>query len=756
MGEVWKAWDTALKRWVALKFLKGGDDEELARFAREAQTAGRLNHPNIAAVHEVGVAQERHYIAMQYVEGQTLKTFPRGDRRLCVRLARDAALAVQYAHEQGVVHRDLKPENLMVVSRVKPGTGRSEGGAPLERHHVYVMDFGLARTVEGEGVAVSGSVVGTPAYMPPEQTRGSRVDARADVYSLGATLYELLTDRAPFHGSSVYEVLAKVQGEEPAAPRGVDPGVDRDLETIVLKCLEKEAVLRYGSAQELAEDLDRWLAGEPVAARAPSAAYRARKFLVRHRAGSAAAALVLAVVAVSAVLVTAPGRERARRVGAALAEAAAREGAGDATAARDAYARALALDPAHADARVGVERMGRRLAEAAAEEQQRVAGAMTLLEQGRSALEDVSRYLYSREARYEELVRRVEKGQAAIEEGLRRAPELALGHHLLGRALEVRGLFEAADACWRRALERDAGFAPARFWRARTLLTRSFIRTTRKGALGSELPQEGRDEAEALAAEAARELEAASGFDDPMQQDFAAAMLAVVRGKGDEARGVILPAIEKYGSAPGVEEFHWLAAMGGGAGNPDEHLERALAIRPKHAFALYVRSTRKTRRGDRAGAIADCTEALGINPHFAAAYFHRGIMKQKTGDVAGAMADYDEAIRSDPKDPYPRQNRGNHRKSTGDIEGAMEDFTAAIEGEPTYFPAWIARCGLWTRKQQYDHAIADGTEGVRLSNGRFEAYLNRGVAYANSGDHARAESDFTEAINRTPSSGMAY
>jgi serine/threonine-protein kinase len=122
MGEVWKAWDRELGRLVALKFLKGGDDEEIARFMREAQTAGRLARPHIASVHEVGFAHERHYIAMQFVEGQTLKTFPRDDRRRLVRLLRDAALAVQYAHDQGIVHRGLKPENLMVATRAAGGT----------------------------------------------------------------------------------------------------------------------------------------------------------------------------------------------------------------------------------------------------------------------------------------------------------------------------------------------------------------------------------------------------------------------------------------------------------------------------------------------------------------------------------------------------------------------------------------------------------------------------------------------------------
>ncbi len=272
MGEVWKAWDTQLSRWVALKFLKGGDDDEILRFKREAQTAGQLSHPNIAAVYEVGEDQGRHYIAMQYVDGQTLKTFPRNDRRSVARLCRDAARAVAYAHEQGIVHRDLKPENLMVTQR---------GREP----HIYVMDFGLARALEGGSeLSISGSVVGTPSYMPPEQARGERVDERADVYSLGATIYELLTDRVPFKGANVYETLRRVQEEEPTAPRKIDPKVDSDLETIVLKCMEKEPLRRYGTAKELAEDIDRFLEGEPIAARRASPLYRWRRKLAKRKA----------------------------------------------------------------------------------------------------------------------------------------------------------------------------------------------------------------------------------------------------------------------------------------------------------------------------------------------------------------------------------------------------------------------------------------------------------------------------------------
>jgi tetratricopeptide (TPR) repeat protein/predicted Ser/Thr protein kinase len=303
MGEVWKSWDSRLARWVALKFPRGGDDEEIARFMREAQTAGRLNHPNIAATYEVGEDQGSPFIAMQYVEGQTLRTFPRDDRRAIVRLIADAAQALQYAHEQGIVHRDLKPENIMVTTRSKPGRG--------EEHHVYVMDFGLARITEGaSNFSVSGLVVGTPSYMPPEQARGEKVDARADVYSLGATLYELLTDRRLFQGTNVYDILKKVQEEDPRPPRKIDPRIAPDLETIVLKCLAKEPARRYPTAQALSEDLMAFDAGESIQARPEGFTRRVWRKVRRNRTATLAAVAVLVAVAVAGYAAPRAWRDR--------------------------------------------------------------------------------------------------------------------------------------------------------------------------------------------------------------------------------------------------------------------------------------------------------------------------------------------------------------------------------------------------------------------------------------------------------------
>ncbi|RPH51605.1 MAG: serine/threonine protein kinase, partial [Planctomycetota bacterium] len=276
-GEVWKSWDTVLERWVALKFLKFEDTEELARLRREAQTAARLSHPNIAAVFEITEANDRTFLVMEFIDGQTLASYPRNDHRKLVSLMREVAQAVQYAHDQGVIHRDIKPGNIMVDS-----AGRA-----------FIMDFGLARHINSERTQ-SEYILGTPSYMSPEQARGSMVDARSDVYSLGATLYELLSDRPPFRGRNSLDTLEQVVREE---PRPLD-GIAADLQTIVFKCLMKEPARRYARAADVAEDIRRWQEGEAITAHPPSMFYRLGKKVAKRRA-------VLTVGGVGILLVSA-------------------------------------------------------------------------------------------------------------------------------------------------------------------------------------------------------------------------------------------------------------------------------------------------------------------------------------------------------------------------------------------------------------------------------------------------------------------
>jgi serine/threonine protein kinase len=233
MGVVYRARQRSLDRVVAIKMIAfgpGSSPDFIKRFRAEAVSAASLHHPNIVAVHEVGIHEGRHFFVMDYVEGQSLARLV-GNQPLAARRAagylKTIAEAVHYAHERGILHRDLKPSNVLIDARDQP----------------HLVDFGLARRLEGDSeLTVTGQVLGSPHYLPPEQAAGqrARVSRRTDVYALGATLYHLLTGRPPFQAESLAQTLDFVLHTEPVAPRLLNPSVPRDLETICLKCLEKE------------------------------------------------------------------------------------------------------------------------------------------------------------------------------------------------------------------------------------------------------------------------------------------------------------------------------------------------------------------------------------------------------------------------------------------------------------------------------------------------------------------------------------
>ncbi len=288
MGDVWKARDPRLGRYVALKFLRRDTPDIAARFTREARVQARIDHDNVCQVYEVGDVQGHAYIAMQYIAGGSLKEISdllslREKAQIMV----DVADALHAAHQAGLIHRDVKPANILVE-------GTDDG-----RWRPFVVDFGIARDVDSRDVTVSGMVLGTPAFAAPEQVRGEtrNLDRRTDVYSLGATLYWFLTDRPPYQGGYP-EVLAGITDLDPAPPHRLNPEVPVDLETIVLKCLEKEPERRYSTAREVSEDLRRFLAGEPITARAPSLIYKIGKKVRKHRGLTASAGAMLLAFAV--------------------------------------------------------------------------------------------------------------------------------------------------------------------------------------------------------------------------------------------------------------------------------------------------------------------------------------------------------------------------------------------------------------------------------------------------------------------------
>lgn len=264
-GKVWRATDTVLDRTVAVKVAHnvGNEQRDFDAFIREARTAARLKHPNVVTVHEVGRRGDRVFIVSDFVEGLTLKQWKeiRGvDPRKAAEICSKIALAVYHAHEAGIVHRDLKPSNVLMGKDDEP----------------FVTDFGIAKRMEGDATfSVDGRIVGTPAYMSPEQARGDskNVGPRSDIYSIGVILFELLTGDLPFRGDRQM-LLYQILNDDPDSPRRFNGAVSKDLETICLKCLEKDPANRFESAEELALELDRYVQGEPIKSRGITTAER--------------------------------------------------------------------------------------------------------------------------------------------------------------------------------------------------------------------------------------------------------------------------------------------------------------------------------------------------------------------------------------------------------------------------------------------------------------------------------------------------
>jgi tetratricopeptide (TPR) repeat protein len=513
--------------------------------------------------------------------------------------------------------------------------------------------------------------------MAPEQVEGKDVTVRADVYSLGAVLYEALAGRPPHTAASVAELYAKITRDDPEPPSRARPGVPVELERVCLKALARDAGERYAAAAAFADELGRFLRGEPVEARPLPWPARLGRRLMRHRVAAGIAALALGVAGAWAAQRLAASAELRRVTSAAGRDE--REGRLDD--ARRGYQEALRLDPAHAGARAALEGVEREIGRSRAK-------ALSLLEAARPKLEEARRVLYEPGGAVDRLGALLGQVDPLVAEALARAPDLALAQYRSGERWELRGRIEEAEAAWKRAAELDPAFGAARYQRGRALLSRAYL-----ASLDFIMEEKGkiRAEGERLTREALADIEAAgrleSGFDPDFQRAMAAAMAAYLRGDRPEAARLCREGASRFGRREGSEEFDWLEGLA--AEGPEEKrkaFDGAIRRRPGFPLALFSRARARVLAGDMDGARSDLDAALRWSPAFAEALLERASVRYAMKDAEGAFADYEGVLALGRLQAGAYTGRGNcWRAFRGDLTSALRDFTRAIELVPEHY-----------------------------------------------------------------------
>jgi predicted Ser/Thr protein kinase len=773
MGDVYKAKDPRLGRFVALKFLRRDDPDLVERFTREAQAQARIDHDNVCPVYEVGEIDGHSYIAMQYVAGGSLKQISDLlSLRQKVEIMVSVAEALHAAHLAGLIHRDIKPGNILVEHQ------------PDEGWRPFVVDFGIARDLDSHDLTVTGMVLGTPAFCAPEQVRGetSKLDWRTDVYGLGATLYWFVTGRTPYEGGYP-EIITGVTEREPDPPRRLNTAVPVDLDTIILKCLEKEPDRRYATAREVAEDLRRFLAGEPIQARRASLLYKIGKKVRKHKSLTAIAVAAVAVMVILAALSVRAEIEGRRR--AAVAQHFVEQAKEI-----ESMARVSAMMPLHdrsSERQAILDRM-----RALADEMERVGEIAAgpghyALGRGHLLLQDIDeaeRYLraavaegydsagvsyslglvlgqlYERELR---LARRLPDPElraaklAEIEVSLR-DQALEYLRSSTGLHLEAPAYVEGLIAFYEGDLERALNDAEQAYAEADWLYEARKLEGDIRLEMGTELGQAGDfDGAFAALGRAGNAFEAAADIarsDPSIYEGDCGRWTAVMElegRRGVTAGDAFAAAIDACGKAVAIDpnrsdvherlaRLYWLRAdLANDHGeDPGPYLdsaivaaERAIAIAPTSAVAhgtlggaLIVAAEHRQDHGEDprnelARAIASLERAVELNPTAALSHDDLGYAWERT-------AKYEMSVGQDPRQSLAR---------------ALESYERASAVEPGYANAYnnagIARWRLAAYERRtgvppfasLSEAIASFDRAIAENPNYHYAYANRGLAW---------------------------
>jgi serine/threonine protein kinase/tetratricopeptide (TPR) repeat protein len=772
MGVVYEAEQISLGRRVALKvlpFASTMDPRHLQRFHNEARAAACLHHPHIVPVHGVGHERGVHYYAMQFIDGITLAHLiaqhrqpdephevrtslyvpadpavptaavanastqvtlrDRGYYRRVAEWGIATAEALEHAHSLGIVHRDVKPGNLMLDVQ-----GR-----------LWVTDFGLAQTADS-GLTMSGDLVGTLRYMSPEQAlaRHGLVDHRTDVYSLGATLYELLTLHPATPGSDRQELLRQIAFEEPVAPRKLERSIPVELETIVLKALEKNPAHRYATAQDLADDLRRWLEDRPIQARRPSLRQVAARWARRHRAAVTAATICLLVSLASAV----------GSVGWVLGDQAARQ--------REAEGRVVeALEAATPGLKQG-NPYDPVLVEAVQQVRARLdAGPVgpALRARIEQLLRDLDMLVRLENARLQSAAGSKEKewDYAGAEQVYAEAfQEYGLDVLSLGPQAAAERVRTSAIRTHLVAALDDWGFVRNHLRRGSETLLNAVVDRADEDPWRRRLRWAVRrwDQADLE-----RLAEAKGATNQPPAHVVLLARALQTVGSWAAAERLMRRAREEQ-PADFWFNFH-LASILYQKQSPDlaqavRFLQAALALRPQSPVIHVNLGVALQARGELNEAIFEYRQAIRLKKTYANAYYNLGVALKEKGQLDKAIAAYREAIRLKKDDAWAHNNLGAALAARDELDEAIEAYRRAILLDKNYAEAHYNLGNALKDRNQLNEAIAEYREAIRLKNDHFQAYNNLGIALTRNNQPDEAIAAYRQAICLEPDHLDAY